>query len=138
MTFDPAAFQAAFTAFQDAPTAAIVVWADIVEQSPMASWFACAPLTQQQLIVAHIGYMLTNANSVGNSQGGGAVVSGTEGSVSASFVAPPVKDGLEYYLSSSTYGQMLWAMLNVSAAGGLYVGGLPERHAYRKVGGVFI
>jgi hypothetical protein len=103
----------------------------------MASWFNCAPQTQQQLIVAHIGYLLTNANSVDDSQGGGAVVSGTEGSVSASFVAPPVKTGLEYYLSSSVYGQMLWAMLNVSSAGGEYIGGLPERHAFRKVGGTF-
>jgi hypothetical protein len=138
MTFDPAAFSAAFPAFSETPTAAINVWASIVEQSPMASWFACAPPTQQQLIVAHIGYMLTNANSVGNSQGGGAVVSGTEGSVSASFAPPPITNGLEYYLSTSTYGQMLWGMLNVSTAGGLYVGGLPERHAYRKVGGVFV
>lgn len=137
MTFDPVAFQQAFPAFSDTPTAAIQVWVEIVEQSPMASWFDCAPTTQQQLIVAHIGYLLANANTIGNSQGGGAVVSATEGSVSASFVAPPVRDGLEYYLSGSVYGQMLWAMLNIGAAGGVYVGGLPERRAYRKVGGVF-
>jgi hypothetical protein len=49
-----------------------------------------------------------------------------------------VKDGLEYYLSGSVYGQMLWAMLNVASAGGVYLGGLPERRAYRKVGGVFV
>lgn len=138
MTFDTAAFRQAFPAFVDTPDAAILVWVSIAEQSPMGSWFDCAQTTQQQLIVAHIGYLLTNANSVGNSQGGGAVVSATEGSVSASFVAPPVKDGLEYYLSSSTYGQMLWAMLRISAAGGVYVGGLPERSAYRKVGGTFL
>jgi hypothetical protein len=137
MTFDPVAFQTAFPAFSDTPSAAIQVWVSIVDQSPMQSWFESAPLTQQQLIVAHVGYLLTNANTIGNSQGGGAVVSATEGSVSASFVAPPVKDALEYYLSSSTYGQMLWAMLRISAAGGTYVGGLPERSAYRKVGGVF-
>lgn len=137
MAFDTAAFRQAFTAFSDTPDAAIQVWADIVTGSPMASWFNCAPLTQQQLIVAHIGYQLSNADSIGDSQGGGAIVSGMEGSVSASFVAPPVKDGLEYYLSSSTYGQMLWAMLNISSAGGVYVGGLPERHAFRKVGGRF-
>jgi hypothetical protein len=137
MTFDPVAFRQAFPAFTDTSDAAILVWASIVDESPMGSWFECATLTQQQLIVAHVGYLLTNADSVGNSQGGGAVVSATEGSVSASFVAPPVKDGLEYYLSSSTYGQMLWAMLRIGAAGGAYVGGLPERSAYRKVGGVF-
>lgn len=138
MTFDPAAFQAAFPAFQETPTTAIQTWATIVEGSPMASWFAAAPITQQQLIVAHIGYQLSRADSLGDSQGGGAVVSGSEGSVSASFVAPPVRDGLEYYLSSSTYGQMLWAMLNVATAGGVYVGGLPERQAFRKTHGVFL
>jgi hypothetical protein len=137
MTFDPVAFQAAFPAFADTSTSAIQMWASIVDQSPMQSWFECAPLTQQQLIVAHVGYLLANANSIGNSQGGGAVVSATEGSVSASFVAPPVKDGVEYYLSSSVYGQTLWAMLRIGAAGGAYVGGLPERRAYRKVGGTF-
>jgi DNA-binding transcriptional regulator YdaS (Cro superfamily) len=137
MTFDTVAFRQAFPAFSDTPDAAIQAWASIVSQSPMASWFACSPVTQQQLIVAHIGALLSSATAPGNSQGNGAITSATEGSVSASFVAPPVKDGLEYYLSSSTYGQMLWAMLNVSAAGGVYVGGLPERRAYRKVGGVF-
>jgi hypothetical protein len=137
MSFDTVAFRQAFPAFVATPDAAIQVWVSITDQSPMTSWFECAPLTQQQLIVAHVGYLLTNANTVGNSQGGGAVTAATEGSVSASFVAPPVKDGLEYYLSSSVYGQMLWAMLNVQSAGGAYVGGLPERCAYRKVGGVF-
>ena len=137
MTFDPVAFQSAFPAFASTPTAAITTWANIVDQSPMQSWFESAPLTQQQLIVAHVGYLLANADTIGDSQGGGAVVSATEGSVSASFVAPPVRDGLEFYLSGSVYGQMLWAMLNISAAGGAYIGGLPERSAYRKVGGVF-
>lgn len=138
MTFDPAAFQAAFPAFQETFTPAIEAWVEIVQGSPMGSWFECTTRTQQQFIVAHVGYLLTNANSIGDSQGGGAVVSATEGSVSASFVAPPVTDGLEFYLSSSVYGQMLWAMLNVSSAGGVYVGGLPERKAYRKVGGTFL
>jgi hypothetical protein len=137
MNFDPAAFIAAFPAFAGTSPASIQTWVNIVLESPMASWFNCASLTQQQLIVAHVGYLVTNANTIGNSQGGGAVVSATEGSVSASFVTPPVRDGLEYYLSGSTYGQMLWAMLNVQSAGGFYIGGLPERGAYRKVGGVF-
>jgi hypothetical protein len=137
MEFDIAAFQAAYPAFANAFTASIQNWVNIVLGSSMASWFNSTSVTQQQLIVAHIGYLLTNANTIGNSQGGGAVTNATEGSVSASFVAPPVKDGLEYYLSSSTYGQMLWAMLNVSAAGGQYIGGMPERHAFRKVRGSF-
>lgn len=137
MTFDITAFLTAFPAFQESSSGAVQVWVDIVQESAMGSWFCSTKLTQQQLIVAHVGYLLTNANSVGNSQGGGAIVSGTEGSVSASFAPPPIKDGLEYYLSSSVYGQMLWAMLNVSSAGGEYIGGLPERHAFRKVGGTF-
>jgi hypothetical protein len=137
MPFDIAAFQAAFPAFGNTATEAIQVWVNIVAESPMGDWFASTTLTQQQLIVAHVGYLLTNASTLDNSQGGGAVVSASEGSVSASFVAPPVKDGLEYYLSGSQYGQMLWAMLRVSAAGGAYIGGLPERSAYRKVYGTF-
>jgi len=137
MAFDIAAFQTAFPAFSDTATATIQTWVNILAESSMADWFASTTLTQQQLIVAHVGYLMTNASTLNDSQGGGAVVSASEGSVSASFVTPPVKDGLEYYLSGSQYGQMLWAMLNISAAGGINIGGLPESRAYRRVYGAF-
>ena len=68
----------------------------------------------------------------------GAVQSATEGSVSVSFTAPPSRDGWEYWLSSTPYGVQLWALLSGLMVGGAYIGGLPERKAVRKVGGVFM
>lgn len=135
--FNPVAFQAAFPQFASTPDATINGWVSLVTNSPQGDWFGnIAGLTDQQLIVAHIGYLLSKAAS-GSGAPGGAITSAAQGSVNVSFVPPPVKTGLQYYLSSSPYGQMLWANLCIAAAGGDYVGGLPERRAFRKVGGVF-
>jgi hypothetical protein len=135
--FDIPAFQTVFPQFAATPTATIQRWVGLVANSPQGDWFGYhASLTDQQLIVAHVGYLLTPAGT-GQAVPGGALVSATEGSVSGSFAAPPVKTGLQYYLSGSPYGQMLWANLCIAAAGGDYVGGLPERRGFRKIGGTF-
>lgn len=136
MNFDILAFTAAFAQFATTAPATIEAWVNLVLNSPQGSWFQTATLTDQQLMVAHIGYLLSQAAS-GNAGPGGAVTSAGQGSVSASFAAPPIKTGLQYYLSGSPYGQMLWANLCISTAGGAYIGGLPERRAFRKVGGTF-
>ena len=137
MNFDVQAFLLAFTAFTGTGPSVIQAWANLIMGSPQADWFQYATSTDQQLMVAHVGYLLTQATASSSGAPGGAVVSASQGSVSASFAAPPVKTGMQYYLSSSPYGRMLWANLCVSMAGGDYVGGLPERRAFRKVGGTF-
>ncbi|ENN86068.1 phage protein [Rhizobium freirei PRF 81] len=135
--FDIAAFQTAFPQFATTPSDTIQGWVTLVINSPMGGWFECETgLTNQQLMVAHIGYLFSKA-ATGQAIPGGAMVSAAEGSVNAAFAAPPIKTGLQYYLSGSPYGQMLWANLCVAAAGGDYVGGLPERRAFRKVYGTF-
>jgi len=140
MNFDPVAFRAAFPAFADMityPDAMVLGWFSIAQAYLASSWAmqGTTLTTAQQLLVAHIGTMMTNAMVDGSATG--AVVSASEGSVSASFAPPPIKSSLDYYLSSSTYGIQLSALLDILAAGGDYVGGLPERSAFRKVGGVF-
>lgn len=87
------------------------------------------------LMTAHLMHgLLNSANGTG---GQGAVQSASEGSVSVSFTAPNTRNGWEFWLSTSPYGIQLWAMLKQAAAGGSYFGGLPEREAVRKVGGVW-
>lgn len=71
------------------------------------------------------------------STGGGFVSSATVGEVSVTKMTPPAKDGWEWWLEQSPYGAALLAFLQQMAVGGIYVGGLPERVAFRKVGGVF-
>lgn len=136
-TFDVATFQATFPQFANTPAATIQAWVNLVLNSPMADWFqSTASLTDQQLMVAHIGFKLSQMGTGGDAQPS-ATVSGSQGSVSASFAPPPIQSGLEYYLASSEYGRMLWANIRISVAGGDIIGGLPERRAFRKVGGVF-
>ncbi len=72
----------------------------------------------------------------GSSQGG-FVTSSSIDKISVSTLAPPAKDGWEWWLAQTTYGQTIWALLKIKAVGGLSVGGLPERGSFRKVGGVF-
>lgn len=74
--------------------------------------------------------------------GGGAGIAGqvtgaTIDKVSVQFAAPPSKSGWQYWLSLTPYGLQLWALLQMKSAGGLYIGGRPERRAFRKVGGNF-
>lgn len=87
------------------------------------------------LLTAHIAKMLGGAAT--GSVAPGPVTGGSEGTASASFAAPPTKSGWQFWLSTTPYGLQLWALLQVQSAGGLYVGGLPETGAFRKVGGVW-
>lgn len=67
----------------------------------------------------------------------GLVQSATIDKIAISLTPPPVKNQWQWWLSLTPYGQQLLALLHVAAVGGLFVGGLPERAAFRKVGGVF-
>ncbi len=73
----------------------------------------------------------------GAATGSGIVTSASIGAVSVSVAQPPTKDMWEYWLGQTPYGQQLLALLKMKGVGGFYVGGLPERLAFRKVGGVF-
>jgi len=86
------------------------------------------------LLTAHLAWLFTKTLPGGTV---GIVNSASEGSVSVGMAIPPFKSGWQYWLSQTPYGQQLWALLMVQSAGGLYVGGSPERSAFRKAGGVF-
>ncbi|MFY1028171.1 DUF4054 domain-containing protein [Actinobacillus seminis] len=94
------------------------------------------------LMTAHLlhcnNYPQGVSENVGTTSATGLVTSASEGSVSVSFTPPPTKDAWDHWLALSPYGVQLWALLQQLAAGGLYIGGLPERKAVRKVGGVFV
>jgi hypothetical protein len=68
---------------------------------------------------------------------GGFVVSSTIDSVTVSKLAPPAESLFDWWLAQTGYGQQLHAMLEIDSVGGFSVGGLPERKAFRKVGGTF-
>ena len=88
------------------------------------------------LMVAHLLQIQTAAASGGSVSG--PVASATVGGVSVSFQAPPYgTSAYKFWLFSTPYGSQLAAMLARCSAGGLYVGGAPERAAFRHVGGGF-
>jgi hypothetical protein len=73
----------------------------------------------------------------GDAQGGW-IQSASVGDVSVTKASLPAKDTWEFWLNSTPYGMLLLALLQGVSVGGLSVGGLPERSAFRKVYGVFL
>lgn len=140
---DTAAFRAMFPALADDAVysnAMLLLWWDAAALHLSEGWMLSGATYDlaRKLLTAHLVHLahgIASSGSVGTS--GGAVQSASEGSVSVSFTTPPTKTAWQFWLSSSPYGLQLWAMLTIAGSGGVYIGGLPEREAFRKVGGVW-
>lgn len=134
--FDIAAFRAAFPAFADEviyPDAMITAVSDAA--LCFLSEHSCSCDTAAwQLATAHLMFLRTQAAS---GAPGGLVTSASIDKVSVTVTPPPARDGYSYWLSLSPYGLELMALLSRCSAGGIYVGGRPERAAFRSVGGIF-
>jgi hypothetical protein len=65
------------------------------------------------------------------------MTSATIDKVSISTMAPPAADGWSYWLNTTPYGTMLWALLSMKSAGGWVYGGRPELRGFRKIAGRF-
>ncbi len=87
-----------------------------------------------QLMLAHLMYCRNESNAGNNS---GVIQSASEGDVSVSFAVPNIDDSWTYWFQLSPFGKELLAMLNAQSVGGFYVGGMPERKGFRKIGGYF-
>lgn len=148
-SLDIPAFRLAFPAFADDtvyPDARLdVVWGLAVGYLGDADGCLLKGAAKQSALMfltAHLLYLssLTQPGGSGGSTGGasGGVLTGaTVDKVQVQFAPPPFKDGWEWWLAQSPYGAELWALLKMKSAGGFYVGGLPERNAFRRVGGGF-
>lgn len=146
-TLDLDQFRATFPPFADP---ALFTDAFIESQWDLATafmnpWDSCfingARLQQAlNLLTAHLIFLSELINK-GAASGGGAQVgpmaSASIDKVAVSMVAPPTRNGWQYWLSSSPYGLTLWALLQALAAGGFYFGGSREREGFRKIGGRF-
>jgi len=86
------------------------------------------------LMTAHITAISDN---IKNNAGVGVENSATIDRISVAITPPPFKNQWQYWLSTTARGQQLWALLQIKSVGGFSVGGLPERSAFRKVGGIF-
>lgn len=83
-----------------------------------------------------LGQMAQTTSPPGSDQGG-FIISAEIGEIKVAKQAPPTSNMWSWWLSQTPYGQQLLALLQMLGVGGLSVGGLAERNAFRKVGGVF-
>ena len=133
--FDLSAFRTAYPVFDSVPDATVQTAA--TSALCLIGQDGCdCDVQQWQLMVAHLLYIQGQV-ATGNGNAG-AVTSATIDKVSVAFAAPPFgTSAYKFWLFKSPYGGQLLAMLDRCSKGGVYVGGLPERSAFRSVGGVF-
>lgn len=148
MEYDDTSFRTMFPEFSDQtkyPAATIELYFDLAKVFISDDGSPCSGLVGKTLRAA-LNYMTAHlmvlsqqqaAGASGTSNQGGFETSATIGEISITKLAPPAKDAWDYWLYQTPYGQALMALLSALAVGGVSVGGLPEREAFRKVGGVF-
>lgn len=69
----------------------------------------------------------------------GVISSATIDKISVTVQIPPGSDKSKFswWLSQTPFGQSALALLAAKATGGFYIGGLPERTGFRRIGGGF-
>lgn len=144
ITFDVTAFRAAFAPVFNStvtyPDAKLQGYFDIGcsivtnQDNSCYSLKGAARVQALNLLVAHMAKLFDQiaAGDVPSLE-----TSATIDKISVTVEPPPHGSQFQWWLSLTGYGQMLLAMLQVAAVGGAYVGGLPERSGFRKVGGGF-
>lgn len=141
-SLDPAAFRLAFPAFADVaayPDARLNVTFGLATGylgSADGLLLSGTPLQAAlEFLTAHL--LALNDMAAQGATVPGPVTGSTVDKVSVQVAPPPFKSGWQWWLSQTPYGAQLWGLLTVKSAGGFYVGGMPERAAFRRVGGGF-
>lgn len=144
ITLDPAAFRALFPQFADPvkwPDAALSIQfgaaTGYVSADTYGDMTVAARTNALYLMTAHLlalGVIIAQNNYSGQV---GVVQGAVVDHVQITLTPPPVKSQWQWWLNTTPYGAQLLGLLDAQAAGGFYVGGLPERAAFRKVGGIF-
>ena len=144
ITLDPAAFRALFPQFADPvkwPDAALSIQFGAATGYVSADTYGDMPVAARTnalyLMTAHLlalGVIIAQNNYSGQV---GVVQGAVVDHVQITLTPPPVKSQWQWWLNTTPYGAQLLGLLDAQAAGGFYVGGLPERAAFRKVAGIF-
>lgn len=144
ITFDPAAFRVLFPQFADATAfpdvklqAEFGMATAYVSPDTYGDMPAAARANALNLMTAHLlalGVIIAQNNYSGQV---GVVQAATIDGVSVTLQPPPQRGQWRWWLNTTPYGAQLVALLDAQAVGGFFVGGLPERAAFRRVGGGF-
>ena len=143
VTFDPVAFRQAFPQFANTTCftdGQLSMWFDLATAYISAEDCSCYMLTGParvqalNLLTAQMGFLFDLASK---GETPAVMKSATIDKVSVTVEPPPSDSAFQWWLGLSPYGQTLLGLLSMLGAGGFYVGGLPERAAFRRVGGGF-
>lgn len=140
-TLDITAFRQAFPAFADVilyPDATISLrWGEATVYLGDYDGCLLSGVGLQSALNYMTAHILASFVLIGRGQTPGIVTQSTVDKVSVSLAPPPTRSGWQWWLATTPYGMALWALLTAKSAGGAYVGGRPERAAFRKVLGNF-
>lgn len=137
MDFPLATFRILYPQF-DAVEDAVV---GAVATSALCYLGECGGDCYEQLWMLAVAHMLQlRANQSSGSAAPGAVVSAGIDKVSVSFAAPPAGTASDHWFNLTPFGMEYLALASkckATASAGFYVGSMPERAAFRSVGGRF-
>lgn len=131
MAFDLSVFRELYPAFSGVSDDAVILTAGQVDCYLDAS---CLDGCAEYLMVAHL---LQIARNTALGQSGGQITSASIDKVSVTVAQAPGTSSYSYWLNSTVYGQQLAALLARGLSGLPPIGALPERAAFRSVGGLF-
>lgn len=143
IAFNPAAFRLQFKAFENKvcyPDATLQGYFDLGTGFISPQDNACymlsgaARVQALNLITAHVADMF---RQIGEGQTPGVMTLATIDKITVQIKPPPDQSQFQAWLSTTAYGQALNALLQVASVGGFYVGGVPERNAFRRGYGGF-
>lgn len=137
MEFPIAKFRTLYPMFNDIDDETVLVVAELGECYLSKCNGACYEQAWM-LVVAHM--LALRAVQDDPDAPSGIVTSASIGSVSVSYAAPPAGTSEDHWFNLTPYGQQLLALLTKCKAGNgspFYVGSMPERAAFRSVGGRF-
>lgn len=140
-TLDIAAFRIAFPALSNTtayPNATIELrWADATVFLGDYDGCLLSGVALQSALNYMTAHLLASFALIALGQTSVVIQGSAVDKVSVSLHPPPTRSGWQWWLATTPYGLQLWALLSARSAGGYYIGGRPERAAFRKVLGRF-
>ena len=141
-TIDVAAFRAMFPVFASVtkyPDTMIEMFYGVAGEyiPPFDVWCGLNGATLTYALNLLTAHLLAEWRIAASNQTGTVITGATIDKVTVSMLAPPVKNGWDFWLNQTPYGQQLLALLSAKSVGGISGGGSPETRAFRRVGGYF-
>lgn len=142
LTFDPALFRVQFPAYADNtayPDGVLqIYWNTAINFVTAENYGNCVDSQRQLAINSLVAHLITLNALILAGEAPVIPTSAGVGTVTVS-LQPPKTDGdpWQWWLATTPYGMQCWALLSLAASGGIFVGGSPERSAFRQVGGGF-